>query len=48
MTQIDVAVIGGGVTGLASAYFLAKRGASVCVLEGANAVGRARAPTTAA
>jgi L-2-hydroxyglutarate oxidase LhgO len=41
MTQIDVAVIGGGVTGLASAYFLADRGASVCVLESANHVGRA-------
>jgi len=33
MEQIDVAVIGGGVTGLASALALAKRGLSVCVLE---------------
>src|SRR4051812_16042203 len=33
MEQIDVAVIGGGVTGLASALVLAKRGLSVCVLE---------------
>jgi L-2-hydroxyglutarate oxidase LhgO len=41
MTQIDVAVIGGGVTGLASAYFLARHGAGVCVLESANAPGRA-------
>ena len=41
MTQIDVAVIGGGVTGLASALALAERGASVCVLESAAKVGRA-------
>ena len=33
MTRIDVAVVGGGVTGLASAYAIAGRGASVCVLE---------------
>ena len=33
MEQIDVAVIGGGVTGLASALAIAKRGSSVCVLE---------------
>lgn len=33
MEQIDVAIIGGGVTGLASALALAKRGLSVCVLE---------------
>jgi L-2-hydroxyglutarate oxidase LhgO len=32
-TQIDVAVIGGGVTGLASAAAIAATGASVCVLE---------------
>lgn len=41
MTQIDVAVIGGGVTGLASALFLAERGATVAVLERAAKVGRA-------
>jgi L-2-hydroxyglutarate oxidase LhgO len=41
MTEIDVAVIGGGVTGLASALALAERGASVCVLETAAKVGRA-------
>jgi L-2-hydroxyglutarate oxidase LhgO len=41
MTEIDVAVIGGGVTGLASALSLAERGASVCVLESAGKVGRA-------
>ncbi len=33
MEQIDVAVIGGGVTGLASARAIAQRGLSVCVLE---------------
>ncbi|HUK32986.1 MAG TPA: NAD(P)/FAD-dependent oxidoreductase [Vicinamibacterales bacterium] len=33
MEQIDVAVIGAGVTGLASALAIAKRGHSVCVLE---------------
>jgi L-2-hydroxyglutarate oxidase LhgO len=33
MERIDVAVIGGGVTGLASARAIAQRGLSVCVLE---------------
>jgi L-2-hydroxyglutarate oxidase LhgO len=33
MEAIDVAVIGGGVTGLACAHVIAKRGHSVCVLE---------------
>ena len=33
MERIDVAVIGGGVTGLASALAIAKRGLSVCVFE---------------
>jgi L-2-hydroxyglutarate oxidase LhgO len=33
METIDVAVIGGGVTGLASAAAIAGRGASICVLE---------------
>lgn len=33
MTDVDVAVIGGGVVGLASALAIAKRGASVCLLE---------------
>lgn len=33
MTDIDVAVIGGGVTGLASALALAEAGRSVCLLE---------------
>src|SRR5262249_56578263 len=33
MEQIDVAIVGAGVTGLASALAIAKRGLSVCVLE---------------
>ena len=33
MERIDVAVVGGGVTGLASARAIAQRGLSVCVLE---------------
>ncbi len=33
MTEIDVAVVGGGVSGLASALAIAARGASVCLLE---------------
>jgi L-2-hydroxyglutarate oxidase LhgO len=37
--DIDVAVIGGGVVGLASALALAERGASVCVLEREPRVG---------
>ena len=41
MVEIDVAVIGGGVTGLASAWALAKRGASVCLLERESRPGRA-------
>ena len=41
MVHVDVAVIGGGVTGLASALSLARAGASVCVLEREGKVGRA-------
>lgn len=41
MVGVDVAVIGGGVTGLASALALAERGASVCVLEREPKTGRA-------
>ena len=41
MVSVDVAVIGGGVTGLASALALAKRGATVCVLERESKTGRA-------
>jgi L-2-hydroxyglutarate oxidase LhgO len=41
MTSVDVAVIGGGVTGLASALALAARGASVCLLEREGKTGRA-------
>ena len=33
MTEIDVAVIGGGVAGLASAWAIAERGSTVCLLE---------------
>src|SRR3954468_1845590 len=33
VTRIDVAVIGAGVTGLASAHAVAARGLSVCILE---------------
>lgn len=40
-TTVDVAVIGGGVTGLASALALARLGASVCVLEREAKTGRA-------
>ncbi|HWI19727.1 MAG TPA: NAD(P)/FAD-dependent oxidoreductase [Vicinamibacterales bacterium] len=40
-TTVDVAVIGGGVTGLASALALARLGASVCVLEREAKPGRA-------
>ncbi len=41
MLRVDVAVIGGGVTGLASALALAQRGASVCLLEREPRPGRA-------
>lgn len=41
MITVDVAVIGGGVTGLASALALARRGASVCLLEREGKPGRA-------
>jgi L-2-hydroxyglutarate oxidase LhgO len=41
MTDVDVVIIGGGVTGLASALALADAGASVCVLEREGRTGRA-------
>src|SRR5262245_41929118 len=41
MDQVDVAVIGGGVTGLAAALALAERGASVALLEREAKTGRA-------
>jgi L-2-hydroxyglutarate oxidase LhgO len=41
MVRIDVAVIGAGVTGLASALALARAGASVCVVERDGKPGRA-------
>jgi L-2-hydroxyglutarate oxidase LhgO len=40
MSEIDVAVIGGGVAGLASALALAERGASVCIIEKESRPGR--------
>ena len=40
MTEIDVAVIGGGVAGLASALAIAERGASVCIVEKESRAGR--------
>ncbi len=40
MISVDVAVIGGGVTGLASALALARGGASVCLLEREGKPGR--------
>ena len=41
MLRVDVAIVGGGVTGLASALALAERGASVCLLEREPRPGRA-------
>lgn len=41
MISVDVAVIGGGVTGLTSALALAEAGASVCLLEREGKPGRA-------
>jgi L-2-hydroxyglutarate oxidase LhgO len=41
MLRVDVAVVGGGVSGLASALALAERGASVCLLERESRPGRA-------
>ena len=41
MAHVDVAVIGGGVTGLASALALSEAGASVCLLEREPRPGRA-------
>lgn len=39
--RVDVAVVGGGLTGLSAAYSLVKRGASVIVLEANRVVGEA-------
>ena len=40
MNEIDVAVVGGGVVGLASAWKLAERGAAVCLIERESRPGR--------
>ncbi len=40
MNEIDVAVVGGGVVGLAAAWKLSERGASVCLLERQSRPGR--------
>jgi len=40
MNEIDVAVVGGGVVGLAAAWKLAARGASVCLIERQSRPGR--------
>ena len=40
MSEIDVAVIGGGVVGLACALKLAESGASVCIIERETRPGR--------
>lgn len=40
MNEIDVAVVGGGVVGLAVAWTLSKRGASVCLVERQSRPGR--------
>jgi L-2-hydroxyglutarate oxidase LhgO len=40
MTQTDIAIIGGGVVGLSAALSLARRGASVCLLERDSRTGR--------
>ena len=39
--QVDVAIVGGGFTGLAAARALALRGASVVVLEAGRVIGEA-------
>lgn len=31
--NVDVCVIGGGITGISTAYLLSKRGLKVCILE---------------
>ena len=38
-TTVDVAVIGGGIAGLAAAYELGRRGLNVCLLEAADRLG---------
>lgn len=31
--DVDVAIVGGGITGLTTAYYLSKNGFNVCILE---------------
>lgn len=44
----DVIIVGGGIIGCAAAYYLAKRGVSVLVLEGSSYIGNGVPPETAA
>src|SRR5512143_3301646 len=39
MTAVDVAIVGGGISGLAAAYDLQRRSLSVCVLEAGSRPG---------
>ena len=49
--DVDVCVIGGGITGITTAYLLAKSGLSVCILErdiiASHATGNSTAKVTA-
>ena len=38
-TTAEVIIVGGGVVGNATAYYLAKRGVEVIVLEGSDSIG---------
>lgn len=38
-TTAEVIIVGGGVVGNAAAYYLAKRGVEVIVLEGSDSIG---------
>ena len=49
--DVDVCIVGGGITGITTAYLLAKAGKSVCILErdivGSHATGNSTAKITA-